>query len=268
MPSPLCLSPQCDRPAHDGHLCPSCRDTLRGDLESVPALCADLEVTISRQDRLSDPSGPRTDERPLPLRLGPMEARRDLTDTLFAWSVHVAQRRDIPAPQLHPPVLAEFLIRYLGEIQDDTRAGDIADEIGYCVIVARRAVDKPLQHRYVGPCDKCGADLYAHPHSKVVACPNTPECDAEYNVEDRREWLLQKAEDQLLTAAELSRALPNLLQQPLTASAIRGYARRHGDKLPQKAPHAKDPNKSPRYRVGDLLALLHDIRNEQHRTAC
>lgn len=267
--SPICTAPQCDNPTHDGHLCANCIGTLRRDLDAVPWLVEDLMVTISRQDRLGDASGGRrTDERPLPLRLNAVEAKRDMADTLHSWAAHVAGRRGIPAPPHKALEAAAFLARYTGEVQDDPRAGDLADEIGYAVLTAQRAVDKPLAHRFVGPCDRCGADLYCHPRAKVVACPNTPECDAEYNVEDRREWLLQKAEDQLLTAAELSRALPNLLQQPLTASAIRGYARRHGDKLPQKAPHAKDPNKSPRYRVGDLLALLHDIRNEQHRTAC
>jgi hypothetical protein len=265
--SPICSAPQCDRPAHDGFLCVSCRDTLRRDLDSVPVLCVDLQVTIAKQDRLGDTDGRSTDERPLPLRLGPMEARRDLTDTLRAWADHVAQRRGVALASHEPARTAEWLSMHIGDIQDDPRAGDIADEIGYAVIVAGRAVDKPLQHQYVGPCDKCKADLYAHPKSKVVACRNVP-CDAEYNVEERRDWLLEKVEDQLATAAELSRALPNLLQHPLSASAIRGYARRHGDKLPQKPPDARDPLKTPRYRVGDLLTLLHQIRGDEHRTAC
>jgi hypothetical protein len=225
-------------------------------------LCEDLQVTIAKQDRLGDTDGRSTDEHPLPLRLGPMEARRDLTDTLRAWADHVAQRRGIPAPEHDPVKAASFLRCFLGEIQDDQMAGDIADEIGFAVLMAQRAVDKPMQHQYVGPCDQCKADLYAHPRALSVACRNSP-CEAEYNVSDRRAWLLEQVEDQLRTAAELSRALPNLLQQPLSASAIRGLARRHGDKLPQKDPHPKDPMKAPRYRVGDLIALLHEMRADQ-----
>lgn len=256
MTTPICSSPTCDRPPHDGHLCQSCINTLRRDLEAIPDLLADIMVTISRQDRLSDSDGRGSSEKPLPLRLGPMEAKRDLADTITAWSDHVAARRDTNLTGQTTLQRADWLTLYLGEVQDDPRAGDLADEIGYAVITAQRAVDKPLIHQYVGPCDLCGSDLYAHPRSKVVACRNQP-CDAEYNVEDRRAWLLSKAEDQLMTATEISRALPNLLQRSLTSATIRGWAR-HG-KITQHPPLPDRP-RDPVYRIGDVLSILNAIQ--------
>jgi hypothetical protein len=119
--------------------------------------------------------------------------------------------------------------------------------------MAGRTVDKPLQHVYAGPCDECGVDLYAHPKASSVSCRN---CARDYDIDSRRKWMLTKAEDQLLTATEMSRALPGLLQQALTASMIRGLA--HRGRLTQHPPHHTRP-RDPLYRVGDVLELLNEI---------
>jgi hypothetical protein len=179
------------------------------------------------------------------------------------WAIHVAARRDIDPPAHDAQQAADLLNRYTGEIQDDPRAGDLADEIGYAVVIAQRAVDKPLQHAYVGPCDECGADLYTHPRAREVTCGNNP-CEATYDVAERRAWLLGKAEDQLLTATEMSRALPGLVQQPLTAATVRGWAR-HG-RITAHPPLPKRPN-DPVYRVGDAINLLNAIQRGEDKRA-
>lgn len=183
-----------------------------------------------------------------------MEARRDLLATLQTWAKHTAGRAGIPSPTRDP---AGFLLSYLQTIQSDQLAGQLADEVGYIVVVARRAVDKPLQLVFVGPCDLCSADLYAHPRSLTVACRQL-ECDAEYKVSERREWLLDKAKDQLLSAAEISKALPGLLprERKLTDSMIRGWA--HHGRLAQKPPHPSKP-RQPRYRVGDVIDIISEL---------
>lgn len=250
----LCAAPQCDRPAHGGFLCPPCVSTLRRDLVAVPDLLADLEVTITRQDKISDDSGGRkSDERPLPLRLGPMQARDDLLSTLANWAAQLAGVPVVGA--------SAYLIERLDDIRIATYAGALADEIGYAVIVAQRAVDKPLQLVYVGPCDKCGWDLYAHPRRAVVACRND-ECGAEYEIASRREWLLKQAEDQLRTATEISRALPNLLQRPLTAAKIRGWA--YTGRLAKHPPLPDRPNE-PVYRIGDVIDLCREEAEKESR---
>lgn len=266
MSSPLCLAPMCDRPAHAGFLCGSCVSTLRKDLESVTDLLADLEVTVCRQDKLSDPSGRSTDERPLPLRLGPVEARDTLTATLEAWARHVAGRRGAGIGLYGAAVSARYLRLHLNEVASDEQAGQLADEIGFAVITSRRAVDKPLQHVYLGPCmnelneherkarpgaEFCSHDLYAHPRAVEVVC-EAEGCGAMWGVAELREWLLGEAEDQLRTATELSRALPDLLRMHITAATIRGWAR-YG-KITQHPPvPGSDRPKDPTYRVGDVI---------------
>ena len=280
MSHPVCLAPQCDNPPHDGFLCSSCVATLRRDLSAVPYLLADLDITISKQDLLSDSEKRASSERPLPLRLGPMEAKRDLAETLANWVQHlVAQHHAVPpydilvvAPHVNKRgalveqrsdrqvlALAAWMVGHINYVQIDPEAGNLADEIGYAVITAQRAVDKPLQLVYAGPCDECTTDLYAHPRKAEVECRG---CAAVYDIAARRGWLLEQAEGQLLTATEMSRALPGLLQKPLTASMIRGLA--HRGRLTQ---HPADPRRprEPLYRVGQVIDVLTSMEEESGR---
>lgn len=260
MPPPICQSPACDQPSHGGFICSLCIGTLRQDLSQVSDLLIDLSVTISRQDRLSDPQPRAESERPLPLRLGPLEARRDLETTLWVWAKHTAERAGIPSPASDP---AGFLLSYLPSIQSDQTAGQLADEVGYSVIIGRRAVDKPLQLVFVGPCDLCGCDLFSHPRSLTVACRQI-DCDAEYKIDERRAWLLDKARDQLLSAAEIGRALPGLLprEKKLTSAMIRGWAF-HG-RLSQRPPHPSRP-REPLYKLGEVIDILTEIHAKEAR---
>jgi hypothetical protein len=213
-----------------------------------------LDVTIMRLDHIGDSDG-RSTGRPLPLRLGPMRARDKLADTLAHWAHRLVGATGLfagPAP-VRALAAAQCLLAYLDQIQVAGYAGDLADEVGYCVIQGQRAVDKPLQLVYAGPCDECTADLYAHPKASDVSCR---QCAAVYEVEVRRRWLLEAAEDQLLTAAEMSRALPGLLKTELTASMIRGLA--HRGKLTPHPPHPDRP-REPLYRVGDVLNLISEV---------
>jgi hypothetical protein len=262
----LCTAPHCSFPAHNGFLCRNCTDTLKGDLTAIPWLLEDLEVTITRQDRLSDPSGRSGDEHPLPIRINAMEARRDLGATLAAWAMHIAGRldgldRDTIWTELR---LANYLLDHVGTILTDPAAGQIADEIGNAKGLAMRTIDKPQPRVFVGPCEDCDKDLYARPSAAEVEC-KTPDCGAIYPIEARRRWLLGKAEDHLLTAPEMSRALPNLLGRSVGLDELKGLLRRRRDQITQHPPiKLKGP---PLYRVGDIAAMFHEIAEEEARRA-
>lgn len=256
MLSPICSSPNCEYLQHNGFLCRTCTDKLRGDLSAVPWLMEDLEVTICRLDKLNDPSGRSGGEKPLPIRLHAMEARRDLNNTLASWAMHIAGRLDgLSGSGWDEIRLAAFLHANLNTILTDPSAGEIADEIGYARRMAQRTIDKPEPRVFVGPCELCDMDMYAHPSAAEVTCKN-PDCEADtYPIESRRRWLLGKAQDQLLTAIDMSRALAGLLpkEKAITASMLRGLA--HRGRLTQHAPLPDQPRR-PRYQVGQLLGIL------------
>jgi hypothetical protein len=233
---------------------------LHRDLLAVADLAVDLDITISKQDRLADKERRPSSERPLPLKLGPMETRRDLTATLAFWAEHTSSRLGHELPALfrdNAVQLAGWLHTFT--LVDDPEVGEMCDEIGYAVIRARRAIDKPAEMLYAGPCE-CDNDLYAHPRAPEIECR---ECGAVYDVEGRRNWLLDAAEDQLLTATDMSRALPGLINQPLTSAMIRGWAR-HG-RITQHPPLPRRP-RDPTYRVGDILGVLLEMQVQVRRT--
>lgn len=259
----VCNSPNCPNPPMNGFLCRNCGEQLRRDLSAVPWLVKDLHVTISRQDRIGDATGRCGGEKPLPLRLHAVEARRDLHATLAAWAQHLAGRFDgLARDTVWTEVrLAVYLLAHLDTANTDPAAGQLADEIGYATHTAHRAIDKPAERLFVGPCDDCALDLYVHPSRAEVECAN-PDCARIYDITTRRAWLLGKAEDQLLTATALSRALPGLLQRPVTASFIRSLAYR--GRLTQHPPLPDRPN-DPTYRLGDLLDVLREMSEEETR---
>lgn len=263
--TPICLAPRCDLPAHNGYLCGNCRTLLRKDLKNIPGLLVDLQVTIARLDRVNaeQPGVRASGEAPLPLRIGPMEARRDLAETLRIWVWHTAARVgvNVTTAWFEPRNLAGWLAMRIADVDSDPLAGALSDEIGCAVVRGWRTVDRPLQRRYAGPCDTCEMDLYAQPNADEITC----DCGATYRIEARRDWLLDQAEDHLLTATEMSRALPGLLpldpqgrQVILTAAMIRGWA--HRGRLTQHPPHPSQPL-APTYRVGDVLDLVDTLHH-------
>ena len=62
----VCNSPACSMIQHNGYLCRNCTDTLIRNLKAIPWLLEELEVTLARQDKLSESSDRSSDEQPLP----------------------------------------------------------------------------------------------------------------------------------------------------------------------------------------------------------
>lgn len=246
----VCACPACDKPAHNGFLCATCITTLGNDLKAVPDLLVDLEVTITRQDKIGDrQDGGRPSERPLPLRVGPMEARRYLVEALTNWACGIAGDLALFAGERPDKgaAAAEYLVAYLDRVALYERAGDLADEIGYAVINGQRAVDKPLQPVFAGPCGECKGYLYAHPKAAEVACR---ECGHTYVVADRQRWMLGQIEDQVSHSAILSGFLRNL-GVTIAPSTIRHYASKGRIKV-----ISVDANRRALYRVGDILDVF------------
>jgi hypothetical protein len=204
------------------------------------------------------------------------------------------------APGVQTVQLARWLDRHPSAVQADPDAGAIVDAVAWATESVRRVVF-PRQTHYVGPCEcsPCGCedpkcrepvhgpavDLYAPAGARRISCSN---CGRDYVVTERVAWLREQAEDRLLTAEDMSRALPRLVadiaHRPLTASMIRGYGRRGrimeyrpdprewtvemrpmldpdtGDELvaadggPVMVPTPIPP--APWYRVGEVVALM------------
>lgn len=249
------------RPVPDmAFICPDCGSRLTRLLDLVPGILDDLDDVIRRQVRFTTGAGPRSGERPLPYNPAGAESRTVLIGTLTFWAASVAEIRG----QLLPADHAAYLVGQVDWLRAQATGAEAFDEITTAIVQARRATDRPADRRYAGPCTagipvvstvtgdplgydrECGADLYARETGDTVTCR---ECGAEYPLAERRAWLLEQAEDRLLPAAELARAVDGL-GVPVTASTIASWKRRKRITV-HPGPHGEDL-----YRVGDVRELV------------
>lgn len=307
MTSTLCLV-GCGRPSETA-MCRGCLIKLFEMLREIPWLLPELDVTITRQSKMSAGgigfvTGGGTTS--MPLHLGAAEVAAELRDRLSRWVLalweengarwhrcakcgatdrsgdgHPECKPGCPTEwethldpldiAVHPIPLSRWLLRHPTWVQSYRDAPVLFDDIKGAIRHAKSTVYGPAARIFLGICSapvevevgdegdtvlqECQRDLYGAKGRPIVVCP---ECGWESDVELRRKIMLSAMENQLLTATELSRALPNYLNRPhdkpVTPSMVRGYARRHPLLLPVRgyAPISGDP----RYRVGDLLDIL------------
>lgn len=278
----------CGRPT-DTALCRTCLDTLTRALRDIEWLYPELDVTITRQAKTTRGGGigfvTGGGGAPMPLHLGASSLSDDLRDNLAGWVQNLwedyAVDRAVIDVAVHPLPLARWLLRHPSWMAGCSYAAELFDEVIGLVERARRMVSGPLDRIYLGICsadlrvadefdpdaepiEQCQRDLYGLPNRASVVCPA---CGWEWDMQWRRDRMLESMRDQLLTATELSRALPTYLDRPddkpVTASMIRGYAARgrllpHSDAASEDALLGEAPRgrRAPRYRVGDVLDLL------------
>ena len=235
----------------DGHhLCRRCTGYLTTALSGVPELAQALDDSISRRVRHTSGVGvaSKTADTPLPVNLHAADVSAHLHNTLAEWVRNLAERTgDDALPAEDTAALAAWLRHHTSVMRTHPAAGDCAAALLDATRRGWRAVDRPAQPSYSGPCDDCGADLYGRPAAVELSCTD---CGAVYDAAVRREWLLDQARDQLATASTIARALPMLLGQHVTPAMIRGYA--HRGRLASR-PGVRG---RPRYRVGDVIDLV------------
>lgn len=254
----------CGRPVKDmAVLCQGCTDRLARDLGDIGALAEEVETTRLRQSRTGGASSgvlSRPYERPLPFHVKAAETAELLRSTVVAWVRVVLDERGGRMPADDMAALAGFLLGQLEWLRHHPAAAEVADEISHVTGAARRVIDSAPSRVYVGPCDPegahgeepCPVDLYARQGRAEVTCA----CGLTWNVQDRREFMLEAVGDRLVTAADLSRFL-TMYGEPLTAERIRQWAsRRKGDAPPALVAHGLDAAGRPTYRVSEVVELV------------
>lgn len=163
-------------------------------------------------------------------------------------------------------VAAELLLANLEWLRHQREAAEAVDELEYAARLLERLLSGPVDRWYAGPCrepladdegtdtgELCEADLYAAPGAATVRCRS---CGAEHDAATRREWLLDEAQDALVHAELMARALTAWGvggDQGVTSARVRGMAR-HGRLLVKGTNAAGDPV----YRVGDVVAVVEE----------
>lgn len=244
--TPTCTLRGCHRPSADSQVCHGCVTRLVARLAKGRDLADDLTVTISRQDRVGT-GGRRSGDAPLPYRPDAAEVYAELRNALSTWV------RDLWGGS-HPIAdtigdMAEWLAQRGTLIRQHPAAAELVDELDTALDRAERIIDAPRATWPVGACGagECTAQLYAHVDAHAVRCR---ECGTRHDVDSRRAWLVDEAQSELLTAAEMARALPTVAGVEVTAERIRQWAHR-GRILSA----GQDQLGRPTYRVADVRDL-------------
>jgi hypothetical protein len=250
----------CGQPTPDAYLCTDCTKVLRDDLDAIPALREQLDLTLSRQTASGRQDGGRSAERPMPYHLGASDALEVLGAALRDAS-RSASCFLSPTAGGRIDVLAGLVADHLDELRQQPDAGQVARRIGDAVAKGRRSIDRQADRVFAGPCDGngytsrpveasdlgCGDWLYARLGASDTKCPT---CATSYDVGVRRAWMLEAAEDYLCHASLIAAAVTRL-GESVKAGTIRQWA--HRGRLEQRG---VDDRKRPLYRVGDVLDLL------------
>lgn len=302
-----CTNETCTRET-DGltYLCGDCTAHLRSDLESIldrtepptqpglahrviPGLAEDLTVAITKQSRFTQmpgsgrPTKRQTDEhrtvlaeQPLAFGYAASEARTVLTSTLAYWTAAIAEQRGLSHPAYTLTHMAEFLAGQVQWIRNQPAGNEAHDELTTAIRNARRAVDRPQDRVYAGPCStededdaaharylraifgiadvplptRCDGHLYAREGSTIATCDT---CTRDMPLNDARDPLLARIDNMHLTATEIVTALGGLGQK-INANTLRVWV--HRGLLTNHAPTGE----RPRYRVADVRRLASPTR--------
>lgn len=241
----LCEVDGCDRPT-PAPLCGDHFAELLKALRGVGRLTPELRITMTRQ-AVSSSSGDASSDAGLSFAWNAADLYWTAGETLRAWALDVA--RLVGYQPAYPDRIAHLAGWHIAHRQILRTLPDLAqmhDETRWLARTMRTAVYGPGPLQSLGPCDDCGRALGAASGQAAVTCSG---CGAQYDVPTRRRALLAEAEEQLLTATELSRVMPELLGDQLAELKVdRIWKWASRGRLVQR------PGK--RYRVGDVLALL------------
>lgn len=201
-------------------LCEQClwevKQALDIDQElSIPALLDDLATTLTRQARITQRNGGKSAETPTPFHIRASDIADHARAVLVGW-VKVLASDD---PERYPTdtleAMAAWLLGRLDDIARHEAADDMHAEITDTAARIRYVIDRPADRLYAGTCGTsfaeqhiCAEPLYAHPGAAVVRCID---CGTVHDVATRREGMLQRLDDRLVTAAEFARLATYLI---------------------------------------------------------
>jgi hypothetical protein len=275
----------CGRPTNGGFLCSSCTKALEIALGNISSYWADLDTVKGRQTRYGGLGGRMGAEKPLPVDarfLGAYEDGSILQDavknTISTWTRIVMEEKPVLHGPVHPACLhvtcstvrrswwpadtvgscCRYLLGHADWMRTKEWAPEILDELDNLELQLRRMVDRPADKLFVGYCTECELALHAKIGALQAKCTA---CEKVFSVEASREGMWVEAQDQLGTAAEISRAISWLGQTPITADRIYKWVERK--RLTQRGHVIYRGREVPIYRIGDVAALVQASENQK-----
>lgn len=256
----------CNSPTGDSaRICRTHTDALRLDLHSVAWLGAELDVTITRQSRITaGHHGARSSTTPLPWNENAAARLHELHTTLNAWALDTARLAEDDRDPLadHPhhdlPAVASWLVRNLCTLRQHHEAGVAYDQLTDSVHQARRAIDRPLDLTTYGPCQaeqddgtRCSETLYAPPGRETIAC----RCGVRHSAQVRREWMLNHCRSLKGTASQIA-SWVRIFGIEASTDRVRALAARNRFERAGERPRPDGQPGQPLYRLRDVVIAM------------
>lgn len=240
----VCGNPKCGKPCQDW-ICFDCERKIVAALGRIPWLVEQLEITVTRQDKLSAGKlAGKSTETPSVFHGGASAFLRDLRGTLARTVQEICEARGmryLPLWATHEPTfigplrggerrpshgyvasttdLAKWLKYYSGAIRTSECAGETFGDITRIVDRGLALINRPEPPIYRGPCPTvrnhdergkpvaCGHSLYAERGADFAKCPR---CKVEHDIARLEAKLLADMSAYLFTATQLFQVLREL----------------------------------------------------------
>ena len=170
----------------DLFLCTLCTKELGALLCDLPWLLRQLDITVTRQDRLGTAQVGKSSDNPSPINIGAMETARNIHGQLSTLVRDLCESRgmEVPAKAWTTDIMAGWLQVNLQAITCSEGAGEIYDEIRTTTDAILAAINRSSR-MWCGPCTtvvahdpsgadiECGIDLYADRENlaEMIQCP-------------------------------------------------------------------------------------------------
>lgn len=214
----------------DTYLCNLCIVDLKQTLAELPWLLTQLQITITRQDKLNlGIVGKSGNASPSPINVGAMELSRQLRSDLAAIITTLTEARHLTPPPADCHVMVGWLALHTPEIAGDDNAGTIMRDLNNARDALLRAINRNLR-MYCGPCItvtahnrqgeaiECGHDIYAQRDSDdPVQCPRCKTWTT-----PREQLLATISRRDLLPEANLLETL-DTLGEPVSRNRLYGW---------------------------------------------
>jgi len=170
----------------DLFLCTLCAKELQALLSDLPWLLRQLDITVTRQDKLGTAQVGKSSDNPSPINVGAMETARSLRGQLGTIVRDMCETRGATVPDRAwtSSLLAAWLASNVSAIACSEGAGEVYDEIRSATDAILAAINR-TSRMWCGPCTtvvahdqtgadiECGIDLYADRENlaEQIQCP-------------------------------------------------------------------------------------------------
>ncbi|MEL4357056.1 MULTISPECIES: hypothetical protein [unclassified Luteococcus] len=243
---------KCGAMAGDAFICPRCVEQLEVDCANAPMLLDQLEVTVTRLDRVYRPAPPPDAEasEPMPYSVAASAARDELRWALVTGAQAVLVRLGKQwVGDDSPAAVADWLGRNSASVALHPEGDQIAHQVQAAMRKALRAIDTMPERVLAGPCPTCGSRLMAFRGSPTVWCDT---CAKRHQVADVRAGMMARFEGELYTISGLV-TIARTMGYTVRKKVVEDMARRG-----RIAPSGVSSDGWRTYQATDLLTVLEE----------